>query len=288
MNEHSLSHLRGILWHEFEFTPAVCLQNVTVRQKGIEILSHIDFCLEEGNFLGVIGPNGGGKTILLHLILGLVPPTTGLIEIFGHHPCSRKARRIPIGFVPQYQTVPPGFPGTVYDMVLLGNDGARRNRDLSQKQLNDYALHILAHLKLEHVVDIPIARLSDGDLQRVWLARALISHPLFLLLDEPFRGIDASGKRRFLDLLVEMRKERDVSVIMVSQEIEILTRFSNRIACLNKTIHWHERSEWLSHDFHKQGYKCELKNRIELEKKLVEWNSNPFLSDSDPSVHQHL
>ncbi|RJP24949.1 MAG: ATP-binding cassette domain-containing protein [Candidatus Omnitrophota bacterium] len=288
MTEQPLSHLRSLIRADVNYAPAVCMNNIAVSLNGREVLFDIDLCLEEGGFLGIIGSSGSGKTTLLNVILGLISPTEGSIEVFGGAPNARMRRAIPIGYVPQIQTIPPFFPATVFDMVLMGAYGTRRIGLPIKNEYKSHALSLLAQMKLEHLIDHPIGRLSEGERQQVWLARALVVRPRLLLLDEPFRGVDASGKRCFFNLLFDLKEQFNLTVVMVSHEIDLLTRFSHRIACLNKTIHWHDRSEWRNRDRINHGYKCELKNHLDFEKRMKETDTKLFADSSDPSIHHHI
>ena len=256
MDNHPLSQLEN-LFKTVDFVPAVELQNLTVFRGQNEVLRDVDLCVEEGSFLGIIGPNGGGKTTLLNVVLGKIIPTEGMVEVFGCNPRSLNRRRQTIGYVPQYQPIPEYFPASVYDVVLMGAYGVGRRFLPVKNEYKAHARHLLAQVKLDHVMDCPIGKLSGGQQQRVFIARALVTRPRLLLLDEPLRGVDVAGQAKFFDLLMELKHQYELTVIMVSHDFQHLVRFTDRIACLNKVIHWHERPEQISHELLSQAFKCE-------------------------------
>jgi zinc transport system ATP-binding protein len=265
-------------------SPAVCLSNITVLRGGREVLHNIDLCVDQGVFLGIIGPNGGGKTTLLNVILGAIQPVAGHVEVFGGNPCSRKLRHL-IGYVPQSQSIPEHFPATAYDVVLMGAYGVSGKFFPVKKEYRDHARHLLTQVRLENLTDRPIGKMSGGQQQRVFIARALVTRPRLLLLDEPLRGVDASGQSKFFDLLLELKNQYDLTVIMVSHDIHLITRFSERIACLNRTVHWHDRSEFMNPQVLSHTYQCEL-DAIFTQQLMEQSLQTPF-KHSDPSLHDH-
>ena len=267
--------------------PAVCLQHVSVNRGRREVLQDIDLCVEEGVFLGLIGPNGGGKTTLLQVILGLLTPAEGWVEVFGQPPKLRHRRHQTIGYVPQNQVIPQHFPATVYDVVLMGAYGVSYRLWPIRHEYKVRARHLLTQVKMDHLAEMPIGQLSGGQQQRVFIARALITHPRLLLLDEPLRGLDAAGQIQFFDLLIGLKQQYDLTVIMVSHNITHISKFTDRIACLNRTIHWHDRSEMISHEVLHHVYKCELEAMFTYEESLDGVEDNPFRSPADPSIHHH-
>lgn len=266
--------------------PAVCLRNVHARRGGKEVLREIDLCVEEGVFLGVIGPNGGGKTTLLNVILGALPPSKGDVEVFGEPPNPRR-RRETVGYVPQQHNIPEHFPARVLDVVLMGAYGACRRLFPIGSEYKQRARHLLQQVRMDHLAEHPIGHLSGGQQQRVLIARALVTHPRLLLLDEPFRGLDASGQIQLCELLVELKRQYDLTVIMVSHNINHITKFADRIACLYRSIHWHDHSELISHEVLHHMYKCELESVFSFEDYTIPESRNPFRSPSDPSKHHH-
>jgi zinc transport system ATP-binding protein len=258
MNEtHPLAQLKKMLKAPMDYLPAVELQNISVYRGRNLVLHGIDLCVEAGSFLGIIGPNGGGKTTLLNVILGNITPSDGTIEVFGGNPRRQDRRRQTIGYVPQYQTIPDYFPASVYDVVLMGAYGAAARCLPVKREYKDQARYLLSQVKLDHLMNRPIGKLSGGQQQRVLIARALVTRPRLLLLDEPLRGVDFSGQSKFHELIIELKNQLDLTVIMVSHDIHQLARLSDRIACLNKSIHWHDHPERISPEILTEVYRCE-------------------------------
>ena len=232
-----------------------------------EVLHDISLTIEPGTFLGIVGPNGGGKTTLCRLIMGILKPTQGRLSLFGRAVATAKRpgdgptdhRRELVGYVPQRQSPPEGFPGRVIDIVLMAV--ARRLWSFRRigKETRARALHCLEQVDLSAYVDHPIDALSGGQYQRVLMARALLGRPKILVLDEPLEGVDVDGRQRFMALVKTLIVEEGLTVLMVSHDIVHLVRFADRILCLNRTIHWHDQSERLDNEVLTDLYACEWK-----------------------------
>lgn len=185
------------------------------------VLENINLEIAAGEFLGIIGPNGGGKTTLLKLIMGLLKPNKGKITVFGKPP--ELARKM-IGYVPQFSTFNRDFPITVKNVVAMGC--GKNNIDA-----------VLQKLEITKIKNKPINSLSGGELQRVMIARALACEPKLLLLDEPTSNIDIHVEKSFFDLLKMTNKE--VTILVVSHDIGFVSRYIKRVACLSKTLVCH-------------------------------------------------
>lgn len=210
-------------------------------------LDRISLDIEPEVIVGVIGPNGGGKTTLLRLILGELRPDRGQITVAGMRPAEAVARGDIIGYLPQLAggTGPGGFevtrlPLTVREAVRLGLAG--KTGLLRPYAADDLAFveHIMERVGLSGVAEEPIQSLSGGQLQRVYVARALAPRPRLLLLDEPTTGIDRGNQQRLIELVAELRKELKLAVVLVSHDLRAVTSVSDRIACLNVTLHYHD------------------------------------------------
>lgn len=200
-----------------------------------EILTEIDFTVQPGDFVAVIGPNGGGKTTLIKLILGLLAPTKGTIRINGKPP--GKGGTL-IGYVPQQINHNLIFPATALDVVLMGrHDPGKRWSWSRNGHDREAAMAVLAKMGMERFVNRKITDLSGGQRQRVLIARALVTDPELLVLDEPTASIDAKGQTDFLNLLKELNK--DLTILMVSHDLLVASSYAKSIACVNKRLHYH-------------------------------------------------
>lgn len=198
------------------------------------VLDHIDLEVTEGEFVGLVGPNGGGKTTLLKIILGLLKPSAGRIRVLGKPP---EEGRSEIGYVPQFATFPRNFPISVRDTVLMGRLGKTRPIFGYTRADKTAAEAVMRRAHIQHLGDAPIEALSGGHLQRVLVARALVCEPRILILDEPTANIDLRGEEDIFDLLKEMH--RQLTIVLVSHDISFISQYVNRVACLNRTLICH-------------------------------------------------
>lgn len=248
----------------------VCAKHVGFRRNSNYVLRDITFCLDEGVFLGVIGPNGGGKTTLLELIVGLLPVTEGHLEVFKTDPMQLGHKRQWIGYVPQRHQIAPNFPVTAMDVVLMGaaklvGIGRRYPRELKEQ-----ARELLHRVGVADLADRPIGQMSGGQQQRVFLARALVTRPRLLILDEPTSGVDSMGQQQFLHLVRSLRDELGLTVIMVSHDVAQLSYYADQIACLNRTLHWHDKASLLTEHVVRNVYQCELDAYVERVREIGE------------------
>lgn len=219
-------------------TKSIELRHLTVTLGGREIISDINLDLEEGKFLGIVGPNGGGKTTFLRVVLGLVRPSAGEVLVLGKEP-KDLVKRGAFGYLPQHLNVDPDFPATAKDVALMGLRGrAGAFRRPSGKDMQK-AEEMLATMGMSGYENHTFGALSGGQQQRVSIARALISDPKILILDEPSTGIDVVGQEDFYHLLKGIQKRLNLSIIMVSHDIGVISTYVDEIACLNRTLHYH-------------------------------------------------
>lgn len=227
--------------------PVVELRDVSFAYDGLPVLSHVDFELLEGDFVGVIGPNAGGKTTLLKLILGLIEPDEGTVRVFGRP--AREARGM-VGYVPQYARFDRSFPIRVRRAVAMGTLGRTRPR---VDDVETAVSRALERVELSGVADRQIGHLSGGQLQRVLIARALVGDPELLLLDEPTSSVDTRIGRSVHELLEEL--SHDMTIVLVSHDIGVISRHVGTIACLNVEMHYH-RSKELTPEMIEAAYGC--------------------------------
>jgi zinc transport system ATP-binding protein len=218
---------------------AVEIENLTVFLKGKEVLKNINFTLEEGLFLGIVGPNGGGKTTLIRAILGLLAPASGTVKIFGQNPESLLVRNSVFGYLPQHQNIDPNFPATALDIVLMGRYRAAGFLKWPGKKDREEALRCLFIMGVDNLKDMQYSQLSGGQQQRVSIARALAGEPRILVLDEPSTGIDVVGQEDFYHLLKGLQKKMTLTILMVSHDIGTVTAYVDEISCLNISLYYH-------------------------------------------------
>ncbi len=205
------------------------LDHVAVTLGGREILHDVDFTIEPGEFVGLIGTNGAGKTTLLRCILGLLRPSTGSVRVLG---ASARHGNRAIGYVPQKVNVDPDTPLRGRDMVALGLDGHRWGmpRPSARKRgLVDDALRAVDALAF---ADAPFGRLSGGEQQRLLVAQALLGEPKIVLLDEPLSNLDLRSANEITALVANVARERGVAVILVAHDMNPLLPFMNRLVYL--------------------------------------------------------
>lgn len=217
---------------------AVEIKGLQYRIGNKEILRDIDLSLEEGRFLGIVGPNGGGKTTLLKIILGILKPSSGTVRIKGGSPLEAIKRGL-FGYLPQSLKIDLNFPARAIDIVITGLYGKIGYMKFPSKEDRQKAMEALRTMGMEDLAFEIFGNLSAGQQQRVLAARALVGNPEILVLDEPSTGIDVVGQEDFYHLLKGLQKRLKLTIIMVSHDIGALTGYVDEVACLNRTLHYH-------------------------------------------------
>lgn len=220
-------------------------------------LEKISFALPRGEFLGLIGPNGGGKTTLLKILLGILPYRQGEVSIFGHAPQSRAARSL-VSYVPQHSNVPKDFPGTVRDIIWMGTGNVWWPLQRRDHQRDERFRQLVSFFDVGRMLDAPIGEISGGQIRRVLLVRALLREPQLLVLDEPMAGVDSSGNTLFFEFIHKLRQLQQVSIIMSSHDVDILRAQAGRLMCLNRVIHFCDSANLVSDQLLHHTYQCEL------------------------------
>lgn len=215
----------------------IILQDVSFSYGGPIVLEHVNLSVREGEFLGLVGPNGGGKSTLLKIVLGLLEPGAGRVTVLGQRPV--EARQA-IGYVPQFATFPRHFPVSVEDTVLLGRLGRTRAILGYRKADKDVARRAMAETGIINLRTRAIAALSGGQVQRVLISRALASEPEIMILDEPTSNIDMRAETDIFDLLKILNAR--MTIVVVSHDIGFISQYVSRIACLNRTLLCHTSS----------------------------------------------
>ena len=216
----------------------VDIKNLFFTYNGLPVLHDVNLTIRKNDFVAIIGPNGGGKTSLLKLMLGLLQPDRGTIHVLGGDP--KKSSHY-IGYVPQNININPGFPITVLDIVLMGKLTPLGKKFRTTARDRREALKSLAQMGVDDFADCRIDKLSGGQRQRVFISRALITKPKLLLMDEPTASIDTKGQTDFYRLLKEINK--DTTIVMVSHDLLVISQYMKSVACLNKRLHYHQESE---------------------------------------------
>lgn len=196
------------------------------------ILKDVNFEVNDNDFIGVIGPNGGGKTTLLKLILGEISPFRGSVNFYPN----KKDENL-FGYLPQVSTIDREFPIKVIDIVLSGLMYSSGLWGWNSAKKRKVALDILATTGIDYLWNNSVAVLSGGQLQRVFLCRALISKPRLLILDEPNTYVDNKFEKELYELLRELNKS--MAIIMVSHDVGTITSYVKTIACVNRHLHYH-------------------------------------------------
>lgn len=222
------------------------------------VLKHVSLAIQQGTTVGFIGPNGGGKTTLIRLLLGLLQPTRGQIRIAGLSPRDAVRRGDVVGYLPQSPRVPSGLPLSVRQVIRTGLAGKTGMFRSHATQDLAFAEELMGLIGISELADVPVSHLSGGQFQRVLIARALAPQPKLLLLDEPTTGIDRSGQQRFIESIQELKTRLNLTVIFVSHDLRAVSAVSDRIACLNVTLHYHDVPQHLPSDLVYRMFACDL------------------------------
>ena len=229
---------------------AIELEDVCFSYERSLILQDVSLALAQGEFLGIIGPNGGGKTTLLKLMLGILKPNRGLIRILGQAPHDASHR---VGYVPQSTDFNRSFPISVLDVALMGRlTNSRMGRRYSRKDREKVG-EILEKVGMWDYRFSPIGKLSGGQRQRVFIARALATDPEILFLDEPTTSVDPEFETDLYDFLKELNKE--VTIVVITHDIGIVSSHMKSIACVNKYFIFHPDGH-ISQEMLDMAYQC--------------------------------
>ena len=235
------------------------IKNLDFAYNGEAVLKDVNLAIRQKDFVAIIGPNGGGKTTLLKLMLGLLKPLQGTINVNGKSP--RKASSC-IGYVPQDVHMNRSFPITVIDVVLMGKLGPKKHWTRRSAANRRDAMAALERMGMVAYADKKIGELSGGQRQRVFIARALATRPQLLLLDEPTASIDTKGQTDLYQLLKELNQ--DITVVVVSHDLLVISRFVKSVACVNKSLHYHDQAE-ITGDMLGKMYLCSVEEVCPVE-----------------------
>jgi len=220
-------------------THAIDIRNLSLVYNGREVLKDLSLFLEKGRFLGIVGPNGGGKTSLLKIILGLIKPSYGSVHIFGKSPLGLTRSGKVFGYLPQINAGERNFPLRVIDVVMMGLYGQIGLFRWPGKKDRLEARKCLEMMGISDLETASFETLSGGQQQRVSIARALAGGPEILVLDEPSTAIDVVGQEDFYHLLKGLQKRLGLTIVMVSHDVGSISSYIDEIACLNQSLHFH-------------------------------------------------
>ena len=220
------------------------VENVSYAYANETVIENAHFHIEEGSFVSFIGPNGGGKTTLAKLILGILAPDKGFISVFGRTP---KESSSSIGYVPQHSNFDPDFPINVLDVALMGR--LSRRLGFFSKQDKDKALFALDQTGLGGYEKRSFADLSGGERQRVLIARALSSNPKALLLDEPTSSIDPQAETMIYNLLTELN--RKITIILISHDLTFVSEQIEKVICIDRRVVIHPTGKFSEESYNK-------------------------------------
>lgn len=207
------------------------IKNLSFAYESIAILQKVNFVIQRGEFLGVMGPNGGGKTTLLKLLMGFLKPTHGTIRIFGKSP---HEARLTIGYVPQVHRIDRDFPITLQELVLLGALSKTSWFGTYPKEIRAKAMGLIDLLGLTPHKDKAVGALSGGLAQRALLARALLSDPDLLLLDEPTANIDAKSTAQIFEFLESLKGKK--TILLVTHDLRTIIERVDRVLCIQDQV----------------------------------------------------
>lgn len=229
---------------------AIEVEGVSFSYEKTEVLKNVSFRLKQGEFLGIIGPNGGGKTTLVKLLLGLLRPDQGTIRVLGMEPNAASRR---VGYVPQSMDLSRAFPISVMDVALMGRLSRARIGKRYSGEDEEKARQVLQKVGMwEHRRKL-IGKLSGGQKQRVFIARALATDPEILFLDEPTASVDPEFQVNLYDILQELNKK--VTIVVITHDIGVVSSYMKSIACVNKHFIFHEGSH-ITQEMIDMAYQC--------------------------------
>jgi len=216
------------------------------------VLEAINLSIESNDFLGIIGPNGGGKTTLLKVIMGLIKPSRGRVTVLGMSP--ERGRKY-IGYISQVNLFDHDFPISVFEVVLMGRYNKSGLFQRYSEEDRKAAIKALKTVEMLDYKDRQVGKLSGGEQQRVFIARALVTNPELLLLDEPTASIDTNMQAEFYELLDKLKES--MAIVLVSHDISAVSIYVNKIACLNRQLFYHGSKEVSAEELEK-AYHCPI------------------------------
>lgn len=249
------------------------IENLSAGYDQKTVLHDINLEISEKDFLGIIGPNGGGKTTLMKVILGFLKPSEGKITFYDN---GMPVEQLEIGYLPQYNSIDKKFPISIYEVILSGLNRQKSLFSRFTKEHHERVKETISMMGLEGMENKPIGQLSGGQMQRALLGRAIVSNPKAIILDEPNTYIDKRFEARLYSLLEEINKQR--AVILVSHDIGSVLQTVKSIACVNGTLDYHPQSE-VSAEWIEEKLQCpiELLGHGELPHRVLKKHNHDTL-----------
>jgi len=211
----------------------------------VDALQNISFKVDERTKLGVLGPNGGGKSTLIKLILGIIAPSQGKIRVFGLSPSKARSEGL-VGYLPQRIEADLDWPMSVEQVIEHGRFSKLKPWQRLSEQDHKAVRHAMELVDVLDLANRHIGSLSGGQLQRVMIARAIAGEPKLLVLDEPTVGVDIAGQQRFGNMIETLQKEMGLTLIVVTHDMRAIAAMADRIACLSRSLHFHDSPQGLT------------------------------------------
>jgi len=232
----------------------ISIQHLWAGYDNEPVLEDINLSVRELDFIGLIGPNGGGKTTLFRVLLGLLSPMRGEVRIMGR---SVKEGRRYVGYVPQSVDFDRDFPISVWDVARMGRLGRRRLLQRYTAEDDEIVAGALRNVEMLHLRDRPIGALSGGQRQRVYIARALATEPGILLLDEPMASVDPRVSTSIYELLNRLNEDERITILMVSHDMSAISSHVKTVGCLNRWLFYHGEKQ-ITPDMLEAAYQCPI------------------------------
>jgi zinc transport system ATP-binding protein len=246
-------------------TSIIDVENISFKYKDTDdfTLKNISFHLSLGQSLGILGPNGGGKSTLMKILCGLLKPTMGKIHINGTE--LNGIKNFPfhlVSYIPQSSGLNLSMPLSAVEFLTYAG--------LAQKipNLEEKILEVSKKVGIENKLNFLVRTMSGGERQRLLIAKSLLINPKILLLDEPTKGLDSLGQDQLLSILTNIKKDLETVVIIVDHDINQVIRHCDKVLCLNKTSHWHDHKDLLTQNILEHIYHCEFEHLLIHEKEL--------------------
>jgi len=230
--------------------PAIDMKGVAFSYDRIPVLEDVTLTLKQGDFLAILGPNGGGKTTLVKLLLGLLKPDRGVVRVLGQSPHHARRR---MGYVPQNTDANAAFPISVFDVVIMGRLSRFRIGKPYSREDRLKAELALQKTGMWHVRHAPIGHLSGGQRQRVFIARAVATDPEILFLDEPTAGVDPEFEIDLFEFLKELNQK--VTIVIITHDVGVISRHVKSVACVNRRLIFHEEGQ-ITPEMLDMAYQC--------------------------------